>query len=198
MTDILLIVILVAVMILAVLIWLNDRKARSAYSAAITNCKKENQRLISENHSMRNQLQSALQLETKLKTLMEENNKLRKTISRKQQPQQPKAEEKTVFYMLKPIDNYFPAELKTDDASGTVYEITLEKNNANTGTFVIHTKGAQPQEIIRRSEVYLKPGCIEQNVAAKDAKKIITEQPGKVMLENDKWVIKEKAVIRYE
>lgn len=107
-------------------------------------------------------------------------------------------ERKTMkIYFVKPIENGFPVELQATDVQGTVYEININ-DDEKTATFLIHTLGANVSEIVRRSEIYLKPGCIEQNFPDKETTDIITEKPGSLILEDNKWIITEKAIIRYE
>ncbi len=101
-----------------------------------------------------------------------------------------------IFYMTKPVENYFPVQAKSTNPSETVYKFTIGHNKL-TAEYVIHTLGAPISEIIKRSETYLVPGCTEENSTFSSAKKIETKRPGKVQLEGDKWVILEKAIIRY-
>ena len=101
-----------------------------------------------------------------------------------------------IFYMTKPVENYFPIQAKSTNPSDTVYKFTIGHNRL-TAEYVIHTLGAPITEIIKRSETYLVPGCTEENSTFSSAKKIETKRPGKVQLEGDKWIIIEKAIIRY-
>ncbi len=101
------------------------------------------------------------------------------------------------IYFVKPIENGFPVELQATDVQGTVYLVDINEDE-KTAVYFVHTEGANVSEIVRRSEIYLKPGCIEQNFPDKETTDIITETPGTLTLEDNKWIIKEKAVIRYE
>lgn len=126
--------------------------------------------------------------ELKKKTALENYAKTKKEL-KEVQPEK--------IYFVKPIDNSFPVELQTTEVQGTVYEVSIDYGS-NTATYAVHTAGANVSEIIRRSEMYLKPGCIEQNFPDMETIHIITETPGTLALEDNKWVIKSKAIIRYE
>lgn len=101
------------------------------------------------------------------------------------------------LYFVKPINNAFPCELQSLIPDGTVYKLEINDDNL-TGYFVIHKNGANITEIIKRSETYVKPACTELNTPGKDSENIITITPGEVVLENNKWVIKQKASVSYE
>ncbi len=100
------------------------------------------------------------------------------------------------FYMTKPVDNYFPDSAKSNTSADTVYKFHLGSNN--NASFEVHTLGAPIFEIIKRAETYLVPACIEENIAKESTKKIVTIKKGTVRLENNKWIIINKALIKYE
>ena len=99
--------------------------------------------------------------------------------------------------MAGPVNNYFPISAKSDRKEGTVYKFTV-KGNKQEATFELHTSGAPVKEIIGMVESYIKPACDEDNLANINAKNIITKRQGIAILEGDKWIIKTKALIRYE
>jgi hypothetical protein len=53
-------------------------------------------------------------------------------------------------------------------------------------------------EIVQLAESYIKAACDEENLPGNPVKNILTKRSGQAILEGDKWVIKRKALIRYE
>lgn len=102
-----------------------------------------------------------------------------------------------IFYMTKPVENYFPISAKSLSPSDTVYKFIIGENKTYA-EYEIHTQGAPIGEIIKRSETYLVSGCNEENNPSVNANKIVTKIKGQVQLEGDRWIIKRKATIRYE
>lgn len=102
-----------------------------------------------------------------------------------------------VFYMMKPVDNYFLDSNKSISKAETAYKFTLHKNRIEAD-FEIHTTGLDVKEMIRRSESYLKSGCNEENISNANSSNVITKTKGLVALQDGKWIIKNKAFIRYE
>ena len=109
--------------------------------------------------------------------------------------QEPPATE--VFYMGGPVSNYFPANVKSLSKENTVYKFTV-KANKEEALFELHTAGAPIKEIVSLSESYIKPACDEENIPPATVRNIVTAKPGLALLEGDKWMIKNKALIRYE
>lgn len=101
------------------------------------------------------------------------------------------------FYMTKPVSDYFPESAKSASPDGTIYKFTIT-NNPKIATYQLHTLGAPINEIIKRSETYILPGCDEDNIATLQTRSIITIKSGTVCLENNKWKILNKAIIKYE
>jgi hypothetical protein len=102
-----------------------------------------------------------------------------------------------VFYMAGPVNNYFPNSAKSLTRDNTVYKFKLS-GNQQEAEFELHTLGAPVVEILRSAQSYIKPACDEENLAGGNVRNIITVKPGKAVLEGDKWLIKTKALIRYE
>lgn len=102
-----------------------------------------------------------------------------------------------VFYMMKPVDDYFPNSNKSSQKNDTVYKFTV-KSNKTEAMFEIHTGGAPVNDIAKRNEAYIKPACEEENMPGSVVNNIITKRNGIASLEGDKWIIKTKATIRYE
>ena len=104
-----------------------------------------------------------------------------------------------VFYMIQPIDDtYFSISNMQQSKIGTVYKFIINNNNKNDATFEVISDGVDPNEIAKRNQNIIKPACIEDNIPGSIVRKIITLSPGHVSLEKDKWIIKIKALIKYE
>ena len=102
-----------------------------------------------------------------------------------------------VFYMAGPVNNYFPISAKSSSKDNTVYKFQVSANRQEA-SFEIHTDGAPVMEIVRSAQSYIKPACDEQNLPGANVRNIVTVQSGEAILEGNKWVIKNKALIRYE
>jgi hypothetical protein len=103
----------------------------------------------------------------------------------------------STFYMTGPTSNYFPSSARSDNRENTVYKFTLQPGG-NEAWFELHTTGASINEIIKVIESYIKPACDEENLPFNGTRSIATVKQGVAILENEKWIIKNKAVIRYE
>lgn len=101
------------------------------------------------------------------------------------------------FYMAGPVSNYFPNTAKSQTKENTVYKFIV-KPNSQEANYEIHTLGAPINEILSMVESYIKPACDEENIPSGSVKNITTKKQGSAILEGDKWMIKTKAVIRYE
>ena len=101
------------------------------------------------------------------------------------------------FYMAGPVNNYFPNTAKSQTKENTVYKFIV-KPNSQEANYEIHTLGAPINEILSMVESYIKPACDEENIPSGSVKNITTKKQGSAILEGDKWMIKTKAVIRYE
>jgi hypothetical protein len=102
-----------------------------------------------------------------------------------------------VFYMAGPVSNYFPNSAKSLTKDNTVYRFKLSANQQEA-EYELHTQGAPIMEIVQLAESYIKAACDEENLPGNPVKNILTKRPGHAILEGDKWVIKRKALIRYE
>jgi hypothetical protein len=101
------------------------------------------------------------------------------------------------FYMAGPVNNYFPNTAKSNTKENTVYKFTVKPNNQEAN-YEIHTLGAPINEILSMAESYIKTACDEENIPSGNVSNIITKKQGSAILEGDKWIIKTKAIIRYE
>ena len=102
-----------------------------------------------------------------------------------------------VFYMTFPVGNYFPISAKSDSRENTIYKFKVRPNKTEAD-FEVHTAGAPIQDLIGLAQTYIKPACDEENMPSQQTKNIVTSQAGLAVLEGDKWIIKKKALIRYE
>ena len=102
-----------------------------------------------------------------------------------------------VFYMAGPVNNYFPNSAKSLTKDNTVYRFKLSANQQEA-EYELHTQGAPIMEIVQLAESYIKAACDEENLPGNPVKNILTKRAGHAILEGDKWVIKRKALIRYE
>jgi hypothetical protein len=142
-----------------------------------------------------------------LKKIQEEFSALKSNMEKLQQLQQPTSEVVPVppviepsggtFYMTGPTNNYFPSSARSNNRENTVYKFILQPGG-NEARFELHTTGASINEIIKVVESYIKPACDEENLPSSGTRNIVTRTPGRAILENEKWIIKDKAVIRYE
>ena len=114
----------------------------------------------------------------------------------RREPPPPPPQEQT-FYMTLPINNYFLDKSKSPTRDNTVYLFTT-KPDGTDATFTVHVSGTQLTDILSRTETFIKPACVEENLPSPGTRSIGNVQPGRAVLEGDKWVIKTKAVIRYE
>jgi len=102
-----------------------------------------------------------------------------------------------IFYMKYPVENSFSNNHKSNTKENTIYKFII-KSNKTEADFEIHTDGVKIEEIISMVEKAIKSGCEENNNPTNNTKNIRTLNAGLVTLEGDKWVIKRKAMIKYE
>jgi hypothetical protein len=102
-----------------------------------------------------------------------------------------------IFYMKYPVANSFSNNHKSNTKENTIYKFRI-KSNKTEADFEIHTEGVKIEEIISMVEKAIKSGCEENNIPTNSTKNIRTIKSGLVTLEGDKWVIKQKAMIKYE
>jgi hypothetical protein len=131
-------------------------------------------------------------------SILEHSSAIPDQVIQKQQPTETyQTNADDVFYMMKPVDDYFPNSNKSYQKNDTVYRFTV-KSNKTEALFEIHTGGAPVNDIAKRNEAYIKPACEEENMPGSPVNNIITKRKGVASLEGDKWIIKSKAIIRYE
>ena len=83
-----------------------------------------------------------------------------------------------------------------------MFDLPLDPQISLEDTMAFHEvllgSGAPINEIVQLAESYIKSACDEENLPSYPVKNIITKKPGQAILEGDKWIIKSKALIRYE
>ena len=102
-----------------------------------------------------------------------------------------------IFYMTYPVNNYFSNSARSDSRENTIYKFKVRPNKTEAD-FEVHTAGAPIQDLISMVQTYIKPACDEENMPSPQVRTIVTSQAGLAVLEGDKWIIKKKALIRYE
>jgi hemoglobin-like flavoprotein len=127
-------------------------------------------------------------------------NPQQSTVSTNQSTHQapiPSTNSSDIFFMKYPVENSFSNNHKSLTKENTIYKFLL-KGNKTEAEFEIHTEGVKIDEIISMVERTIKTGCDEDNNPSNNTRNIKTLNKGIVSLEGDKWVIKRKAIIRYE
>jgi uncharacterized protein YlxW (UPF0749 family) len=150
------------------------------------------------------EIENLINASSSLRKMQEELSALKSNIEKLQQPAPavipvtPVVEPQSgTFYMTGPTNNYFPSSARSNNRENTVYKFMLQPGG-NEAMFEVHTTGAGIDEIIKVVESYIKPACDEENLPSSGTRNIVTKTPGRAILENEKWIIKDKAVIRYE
>ncbi|OMP81019.1 hypothetical protein [[Flexibacter] sp. ATCC 35208] len=142
-----------------------------------------------------------------LKSIQDEYATLKEHVEKLQQPAPrvvamntpviPEESAGGTFYMTGPTGNSFPSSARSNHRENTVYKFYLQPGGTEA-RFELHTTGASINDIIKVIESYIKPACDEENLPMPGTRNIVTRKQGVAFLENDKWIIKAKAVIRYE
>jgi len=111
-------------------------------------------------------------------------------------PDKPKQE---VFYMAAPIaENTFDVSGITTPESA-LYEFIVNQHNTSVAKFSFISKDSNViKSIVDYSQSYINPVCEPQNALNQNARQIITIQPGTAEKRNDKWIVTQKAQIKYE
>ena len=58
--------------------------------------------------------------------------------------------------------------------------------------------GVPVMDIVNLADTYIKPACDEENRPGTAVRNITTKKKGRAVLDGDRWIIKQKALIRYE
>jgi hypothetical protein len=107
-----------------------------------------------------------------------------------------KAASVEVFYMSQPIENYFPQRARSGSKENTLYQFKITGNNE--ATFEVINDGANISQAADYASSYFDPACNSENLPGGQVKRITTTKAGKARFEGDKWIIIQKATIRYE
>lgn len=109
-------------------------------------------------------------------------------------------EEDVVFYMATPsFENEFHIRSKSESfkPTQTLYKFYLD-NSAEAALFEFHSDENGIYESIVAPQTYLEPVCDPQNAHNPKARNIITIEKGSAIKQGDKWIVKQKAKIKYE
>lgn len=113
----------------------------------------------------------------------------------------PKKElDNVVFYMPTPIDEkVFDIRGKSDvfQPTRTLYKFLVHKSG-NRAEFEFHSDDMGVRDAVNYPQRYITPVCEPQNSLNQNSKKIITVQKGTAENQGDKWIVTQKAKIRYE
>jgi hypothetical protein len=176
----------------------NTTNRFTQYDLSPKNVNKSDVERFIQNSDKISELNDAIsQLQNRVSILESSSTAANQVIHKQQTPELYQTSADEVFYMMKPVDDYFPNSNKSYHKNDTVYKLTV-KSNKTEALFEIHTGGAPVNDIAKRNEAYIKPACEEENMPGSTVYNIITKRKGVASLEGDKWVIKSKAVIRYE
>jgi hypothetical protein len=106
-----------------------------------------------------------------------------------------------VFYMPSPDnEGNFDNRKKSNFfiPSESIYEFILDENSDGNASFSIYQDRNNMERAINYYSSILDKVCRGQNAFNPHGKTIKTIKPGYAVLNNNKWVVKEKALVRYE
>lgn len=113
-------------------------------------------------------------------------------------PEKPKV---TEFYMSTPSpDSSFEADQGSDSFRNTIslYKFTVNANNPAKATFMFDSDAVGISDSLNNPKTFIEPVCYQANDAFPGARQIITTQPGTAEKRNNKWVVVDKAKIKYQ
>jgi hypothetical protein len=106
-----------------------------------------------------------------------------------------------VFYMPSPDnEGNFDNRKKSDSfiPSESIYEFILDGNSDGNAFFSVYQDRNNMERAINYYSSILEKVCRGQNAFNPHGKTVKTIKPGHAVLNNNKWVVKEKALVRYE
>lgn len=114
----------------------------------------------------------------------------------------PKRDEQVVFYMATPsADKEFHIKSKSETFRPTqsLYKFFVDKSGEK-GEFEFYSDERGLKESTNSPHIYIEPVCEAQNAHNPNAKRIITiaNGRGKAEKQGDKWIVTQKAKIKYE
>lgn len=107
----------------------------------------------------------------------------------------------TEFYMSTPNpDGSFEADQGSDAFRNTVslYKFTVSANNPLKATFVFSSDAVGTSDSLNNPKTFIEPVCYQANDAFPGASKVFTTTPGTAEKRNNKWVVVDKAKIKYQ
>ncbi len=105
-----------------------------------------------------------------------------------------------VFYMPSPSpDGSFSVSNQNPGyRPGTsIYKFDVLADNPTQAEFILIDSPETLRRILNLIETYVEPVCTSINGYLPDAKRIFTTNPGRAERQNDRWVVKQKAEIKY-
>ena len=105
-----------------------------------------------------------------------------------------------VFFMATPSgEKSFDVSAKTESfkATQSLYKFTVA-SNTNNATFVFQSDDTGIRDSVNSPHIYIEPVCEPQNALNQNARRITTTRPGTAEKRNDKWIVINKAQIKYE
>jgi hypothetical protein len=103
-----------------------------------------------------------------------------------------------MFFMSGPAGNGFKDSLKSLKFEHGMTMYKFELKDTFSASFCFYGDEVSTKDALSLSGKYIEPVCDEVNKVSSSSKKIITNKDGFVLLEGDKWIVKQKAKIRYE
>lgn len=107
------------------------------------------------------------------------------------------AVEYNIYYFEEPEpDGYFIKNYATEsEDSRSLYKVIVTKQNPNEGELHFLENQEMFQRIINAPNEYLKPACDYSEQSNMKVTRIVEDEKGSVLLENDKWIIESKVKI---
>lgn len=104
----------------------------------------------------------------------------------------------TVFYLSAPSNEGIFSNPLNKPNSDIFYKLIISSSNSSTATFEFFNSESAIREAVSFPEIVLNIACESLNSVNRKSKSIKTVDRGMLVKQNDKWVIKDKAKIRYE
>jgi hypothetical protein len=106
-----------------------------------------------------------------------------------------------IFFMPSPDnDGNFDNKKKSDHfiPSESIYQFIMNENSDKTAKFYIYQDSNNMERAINYYSSILEKVCKSENAFNPTGKSIVTLEPGLAVLTGNKWVVKEKALVKYE
>ena len=102
----------------------------------------------------------------------------------------PAPDNEGIFDERKKSKHFLPAE--------SVYKFITDPNESQTASFMIYEDANNMERAINYYSSILEKVCKADNAFNPHKKIVRTISPGIALLENNKWIVKQKAIVRYE